>query len=171
MRSPDPVSEPKAYQDYLIGLVGDDDPAEVQASTLGLVRDLVARAGQAAAARPEEGEWSVLECIAHILDAELVAAARYRWILAHDEPALIGYDQDLWVDRLHAPVEDAEELLALFEPLRQANLALWARAPAKDRDRFGVHAERGPESYGLLFTMLAGHDRFHLAQAERALGR
>jgi len=34
-----------------------------------------------------------------------------------------------------------------------------------------VHAERGPESYGLLFTMITGHDRFHLAQAERALAR
>ena len=171
MHSPDSVSEPKAYQDYLIGLVGDDDPAKVQADTLGLVRDLVARAGPAAAARPEEGEWSVLECIAHIVDAELVAAARYRWILAHDEPPLIGYDQDRWVDRLHVPVENAEELLGLFEPLRQANLALWARTPVADRDRFGVHAERGPESYGLLFTMITGHDRFHLAQAERALAR
>ncbi|MBA2266423.1 MAG: hypothetical protein H0W17_08525 [Chloroflexi bacterium] len=87
------------------------------------------------------------------------------------EPALIGYDQDRWVDRLHARVEEADELLALFEPLRQANLALWARTPVGDRDRFGVHAERGPESYGLLFTMIAGHDRFHLAQAERALAR
>jgi len=171
MQSPDPVSEPNAYQDYLIGLVGDNDPAQVQADTLGLVRDLAARAGAAAASRPEDGEWSVLECIAHILDAELVAAARYRWILAQDEPALIGYDQDLWVDRLHAPVENADELLALFEPLRHANLALWARTPVGDRDRFGVHAERGPESYGLLFTMIAGHDRFHLAQAERALAR
>ena len=26
-------------------------------------------------------------------DAEVVSAARYRWVLAHDEPPLIGYDQ------------------------------------------------------------------------------
>ena len=63
--------------------------------------------------------------MAHISDAEIVYAGRYRWILAHDQPELIGYDQDLWVDRLHQPVEDAAQLLALFEPLRQANLALW----------------------------------------------
>jgi len=25
------------------------------------------------------------------------------------------------------------------------------------------HRERGPESMGLMFTMTAGHDRFHLA--------
>lgn len=169
MKSPDPISEPKAYQDYLIGLVGDDDPADVQAATPQRVRLLLAEAADDAVGRPEPGEWSVLECLAHIVDAEIVAAARYRWILAHDEPELIGYDQDLWVDRLHSPVEDSAALLGLFEPLRAADLALWERTPAEQRDRVGIHRERGPESFGLLFIMIAGHDRFHVAQAERAL--
>ena len=31
--SPDPVSEPQAYQQHLLGLLGDDDPAVVQAAT------------------------------------------------------------------------------------------------------------------------------------------
>lgn len=169
MHSPDPVHEPRAYQDMLVGLVGGDDPADVQASTPGRIRDLLARAGSRATTRPSAGEWSVLECIAHIGDAELVASGRYRWILAHDQPALIGYDQDLWIGRLHAPPESAEDLLALFEPMRAANLALWERTPEGKRERFGVHAERGPESYRLTFVLIAGHDRFHLAQAERAL--
>jgi hypothetical protein len=38
-----------------------------------------------------------------------------------------------------------------------------------DRDRVGIHRERGPESYGLIVRLGAGHDRFHIAQAERAL--
>ena len=169
MSSPDPVREPKAYQDYLVGLVGDEDPAAVQRAGPARIRALLAEAGADAGRRPMAGEWSVLECLAHIADAEVVATARYRWILAHDEPELIGYDQDLWVDRLHHPVEDGDTLLALFEPLRAANIELWERTPAGERARFGVHRERGPESYGLLFTMLAGHDRHHLAQAERAM--
>lgn len=167
--SPDPVHEPKAYQDMLVRLVGADDPADVQAAAPDLIRQLVAEAGPRLAQRPADGEWSALECIAHMLDAEVVASGRYRWILAHDTPELIGYDQDLWVDRLHAPVESADELLAAFEPLRRANLALWARTPAERRERFGIHRERGPESYALTFTLIAGHDRFHLAQARRAL--
>ncbi|MFN2521217.1 MAG: DinB family protein [Candidatus Limnocylindria bacterium] len=171
MKSPDPIQDPRAYQDHLVGLVGDDDPADVQAGTPQRVRALVGDAGDDAHARPAQGEWSVLECLAHMVDAELVSAARYRWILAHDEPDLIGYDQDLWIDRLHQPVDDPVELLSLFDSLRQANLALWAKIPATLRDRFGIHRERGPESYALLFTLLAGHDRFHLAQAERALAQ
>jgi hypothetical protein len=98
-----------------------------------------------------------------------VCAGRYRWILAHDEPPLIGYDQDLWVDRLNHGKDVPAKLLALFEALRAANLALWSRSTPGQRARVGMHAERGPESYDLTFRMLAGHDRFHLAQARRAL--
>ncbi len=104
--SPDPVSAPKAYQDLLVSLVGDDDPADVQAETVPLIRELLADAGADTDRRPEDSEWSVSECLAHMLDAELVVSGRYRWILAHDRPELVGYDQDLWVNRLHQPVED-----------------------------------------------------------------
>ncbi len=167
--SPDPIAEPKAYQEHLIGLLGADDPATVQDATPGALRALVADAGRDAAARPEPGEWSVLGCVAHLTDAEIVMSARYRFVLAHDEPPLVGYDQDLWVDRLHGEAPDAEQLLSLFEPLRRSNVALWRRTTHEDRARVGMHAERGPESYDLAFRMMAGHDRFHLAQARRAL--
>jgi len=167
--SPDPVTDPKAYQELLIGLVGEDDPAEVQNWTAASVRAVVDEAGPDLRTRPEPGEWSVLECLAHMVDGEIVGSGRYRWILAHDEPELLGYDQDLWVDHLHQPPEDAEELLRTFDVLRRANLALWARTPAALRERVGLHRERGPESYGLTFRLMAGHDRFHLAQARRAL--
>lgn len=167
--SPDPVDDPKGYQDLLVGLVGADDPAAVQQGTPGRVRALIGEAGDLLARRPSDDEWSALECIAHMVDAELVASGRYRWILAHDEPELLGYDQDRWVDRLHQPIESPDELLATYEALRLANLALWERTPVADRERIGIHRERGPESYGLTFTLMAGHDRFHLAQARRAL--
>jgi DinB superfamily len=168
--SPDPVSEPKAYQDHLLGLLGDEDPAVAQAAAVQEWRSLVSRAGELGVVRPEPSEWSVVECLAHAVDAEVVTAARYRWILAHDEPPLIGYDQDLWVDRLHTGRhEDPGALLELLDALRRANLALWAGASDEERRRVGIHAERGPESFDLLFRMLAGHDRFHAAQAERAL--
>jgi hypothetical protein len=167
--SPDPITQPEAYQQHLLGLLGGDDPAAVQEGTAAALRDLLAEAGDDADERPQPGEWSVLGCIAHITDAEIVMSARYRWVLAHDEPSLVGYDQDLWVDRLHGERPDADELLAVFEPLRRANVALWRRSSESDRARVGMHAERGPESFDLSFRMLAGHDRFHLAQARRAL--
>lgn len=98
----------------------------------------------------------------------MVASARYRWILAHDKPRLVGYDQDLWVERLRHNEDDPDELLSLFEALRTANLALWSRSSQAERSRVGIHEERGPESYELTFRLMAGHDRNHLAQARRA---
>jgi DinB superfamily len=165
----DPVSAPDAYQRMLLGLLGDADPAAVQAQTPRALRALVDEAGDDLKTRPEPKEWSVYECLAHAFDAEWVVGARYRWILAHDEPDLLPYDQDLWVDRLHAGTEPVDELLSSFDALRAANLALWRRTPVEERSRFGIHRERGAETYELTFRLLAGHDIFHLDQARRAL--
>jgi hypothetical protein len=167
--SPDPVTEAAAYQQHLLGLLDDDDPAEVQAATPDTLRGSLAEAGDWLRERPEPSEWSVLECAGHIADAEVVYSGRYRWIIAHDEPSLIGYDQDLWVERLHHNEDDPEALLAGFEVMRVANLALWARSTEAERARVGQHSERGPESFDLSFRLIAGHDRFHLGQARRAL--
>jgi hypothetical protein len=165
----DPVGTPEAYRASLLAALGDDDPAAVQARTADALRTLVTVAGDSLRVRPEPGEWSVLECIGHIADAELVVATRERWILAEDLPEIVGYDQGLWVDRLEHNADDPALLIALLEALRRSNLDLWARRPPADRERVGRHRERGDESYGLTFRLAAGHDMVHLDQARRAL--
>lgn len=167
--SPDPVADPGGYQQHLLSLLGDEDAADVQSETPGALRKLVVEAGGELRQRPAPGEWSVLECVGHIGDAEVVYTARYRWILAHDVPTLIGYDQDRWVARLRHADAEPEELLATFEAVRSANIALWRRTSGEERARVGRHEERGPESLDLSFRLVAGHDRFHLDQARRAL--
>lgn len=165
----DPVNTPEAYRQSLLAALGSDDPALVQAATPGLLRALVAEAGDALSVPPEPGEWSVAGCLAHLVDGELIISARSRWILAEDEPDIVGYDQALWVSRLDQERESPELLLAVFEALRRWNLELWARTPVEDRSRIGLHRERGPESYELTFRLAAGHDRVHLDQARRSL--
>jgi hypothetical protein len=132
-------------------------------------RELAVDARAALRVRPEPREWSVLECLAHLADSELISGARLRWIAAEDEPDIVGYDQDLWVDGLRQVDEDPESLLGAFSALRRWNLDLWARLPEADRVRVGVHRERGPESLDLTFRLMAGHDLVHLEQARRAL--
>lgn len=166
---PDPSAAARAYQELLLAALGGDDPAEAAAETPGNIRALIAEAGDRLRIRPEPREWSALLCLAHIADAEVVMSGRYRWVLVHDRPELIGYDQDLWVDGLHDDDDDPDQLLAQFEALRAANIELWRGASEADRQRVGLHRERGPESYELMFRMLGGHDRVHLAQARRAL--
>jgi DinB superfamily len=165
----DAMQAAEAYRRSLLDLLGTDDPAIVQSTTATRMRELVERAGDDLRARPEPGEWSVLECLGHLVDSELTTAARVRWIIAEDEPDIVAYDQALWVDRLRHREDHPADLIAMFETLRTANLRLWAARPAEDRRRVGLHRERGPESYEMIVRLAAGHDRLHLGQAERAL--
>jgi hypothetical protein len=167
--SPDPIGDPRAYQEFLLAALGDDDPATVQAGTPAALRQVAGEAGMHIRTRPAPGEWSALEVMGHMLDAEVVVSARYRFIVAHDEPPLIGYDQDRWVRGLHHNDDGPSALVDHFEAMRLANLAMWRRSNPDERSRVGLHAERGPESYDLTFRLLAGHDRVHLAQARDAL--
>ena len=169
MRVPDPIADPRGYQDALARYLGDDDPTEVQAELPAELRKLVQDAGPDLRTRPAAGDWSALECIGHIVGAEIVYAARYRWIVAHDEPPMMGYDQNLWVDRLHMQDADPGELLDLFDALRRANIGMWERSTPEERARVGMHDERGPESYELCFRLVAGHGRLHHEQAQATL--
>src|SRR4051794_2795919 len=96
--------------------------------TPAAIRALFAEAESDLRTRPEPGDWSVFQCVGHIHDAELVIAGRYRWILAHDEPDILPYDQDLWADRFHAAQDDdVDVMLGTFEALRRADIDLWRR--------------------------------------------
>ena len=165
----DPVAEPDAYRRFLLEALGDRDPAEVLADGPAAARRLVTDAGEQLRTRPEPTEWSVIEVLAHLADAELIIAARLRWIAAEDEPDIAPYDQDLWVSQLRQVEEDADVLLGAYEANRRWNLAFWQQLPVADRARFGLHRERGPESVEMTFRLAAGHDQVHLEQARRAL--
>lgn len=171
MTAVDPVNEARQYQRLLLRLLGDDDPADVVRRTPEQWRALVNEAGPDLRARPADGEWSVIELLGHATDAELVVASRLRWIAAQDEPPLVGYDQDQWVSALHHQDGDPEQLLDLFEAIRRSSLTLWEQSTPEVRRRVGMHSERGPESFELTFRLLAGHDRFHMDQANRTLAQ
>jgi hypothetical protein len=162
-------AEADAYRRPCIDALGTQDAAEVAAREVDEWRLLLATAGADAAVRPAEQEWSVLDLLGHMADSELVNSGRYRWVLAENEPPLVGYDQKAWASRLDHRADDPEMLLVVFEALRRANVALWRRTPLADRDRCGIHAERGVESFELLFRVQAGHGLLHRAQGARAL--
>jgi len=167
--SRDALAAGRAYQEQLLALLGKDDPARVMELTEPLLRTVLSDAASDLRKRPAPAEWSVLELLGHLVDAETVMSGRFRWTVSQDEPPLLGYDQDRWVARLRHNDDQPDDLLAVFSALRAANLRLWRRSSADDRERVAMHAERGPESYDLMFRMLAGHDRFHLNQMRETL--
>jgi hypothetical protein len=116
--------------------------------------------------RPAPGEWSVSELLGHLWDAEIAYAFRARAILAQDQPRLLGFDQDAWAA---LPKPPFAELLAAFNALRSAGLALAHGTPRPMWERLGIHEERGPTSFRLLTETVAGHDRAHLRQLDQTV--
>ena len=82
-------------------MLGDDDPGGGQASTPPTLRQFAAESGPYLPLRPSLRNGLRSNASPTSSDAEIVMSARYRWVLAQDEPPLIGYDQDRWVDGLH----------------------------------------------------------------------
>lgn len=115
---------------------------------------------------PAAGEWSALNCLQHLLDAErLLFPVRFRAFLA---------GQDLRDFDPHQQHEDPdtqtpEQLVAAFIHYRQESLALLKQVQADDLARTSQHPKLGTVTLAELLHTWAGHDLMHTVQAERAL--
>ena len=157
-----------AYVSALLGLLGNKDPVVVLHEMPGALQRFLETVPAAIVTSPEApGKWSIRDVIQHLADSELVGGFRLRMILAHDRPPLMGYDQDLWANRLRYCDVDVRDALEQFTALRRANARIWERLTPADLTRVGVHSERGEESLEHLRRLYAGHDLLHLRQLER----
>ena len=162
------AAQAAAYVDAVLGLVEGKDPRRVLGETPDAARRAIAGLDDAALARPEEpGRWSIRHVLRHLADSEIVWGWRLRMVLAHEAPALTGYDQDAWANRLGYADADPHESLEELKVLRRGTLRLLDRATPSDLERHGMHVERGKESVAHMIRLYAGHDLLHLRQIER----
>lgn len=160
------------YIAAVLELLGDEDPLLILESTVSWCRECTAGLTREQLAAPESpGKWSIAGVLQHLGDSELVWGYRLRKVLAEDRPALAGFDQDLWANRLGYAAADRDQALSLFTALREANLRLLAHVSPDDLDRVGLHAERGEESVRHMMRLYAGHDLAHRRQLRRLVER
>jgi len=158
----------QAYTAAILDLLGDADPMSVIEATAAKLKGAIAGLTPEQLQKPEApGKWSIAAVARHLADSEIVWGWRLRMVLAHDRPAITGYDQDAWADRLGYMEADAQEALSEFDVLRAGNLRLLRQCSPEDLKRFGMHAERGEESIAHMMKMYAGHDLLHLRQISR----
>jgi hypothetical protein len=166
---PDATTQPQAYREALLAVIGDRDPLEVMAATPGRVLALTQGRGPGELERPAaDGEWSARDVIGHLVDVEIVYGFRCRLALTADRPSYPGYDEKLW-SRLPRP--PAAQLCGLLEGLRAYNLVLLRSISRAQWSRVAVHEEQGEETVEVMIRKVAGHDLAHLNQLERALAR
>lgn len=157
-----------AYISAILELLGDREPLDVLRGTPGELRAAVDQVPPDRLTLPEApGKWSIRHVLQHLVDTEIVWAWRLRLVLAEERPALTGYDQDLWAERLGYDEAEAGQALDEFSVLRRANLRLLDLATDADLRRVGIHAERGEESVDRMTRLYAGHDLLHLRQIAR----
>lgn len=129
-----------------------------------VVREALNGVGPAAISRPGKGGWSIRDVLVHLSDAELVRATRFRLILAEDEPAIFGFEEDRWKRKLQYLWRSPEAALALFDALRFTSAELLRQFEAKAWDRAGIHESEGPLSVRELLVHGADHAELHADQ-------
>ncbi len=76
------------------------------------------------------GKWSIRQIVAHLADTELVAAHRFRQVIAEDNPTLIAFNQEAWAARLDYARRKPKQSLETFRRLRAENHDLLKELPA-----------------------------------------
>jgi DinB superfamily len=131
-----------------------------------LVRDLP---DEVIRRRPAEGEWAIVEVVAHLADTEERTLGRTTRMLGEEEPLLEPYDPDtLAIERGYLGMHLAAEL-DRFEPLRAEQASVLAGLTDAGWERVGDHGEHGRITVQQLAAHTAGEDADHFAQIARMI--
>ena len=115
---------------------------------------------------PAAGEWSALNCLQHLVDAERQLFP----VRVHE--FLAGQDfSDFDPRQQHADLAamTPEQLGAAFSRYRQESLALLKQVTDDDLERTTRHPKLGTVTLAEMLHTWAAHDLNHTIQAERAL--
>jgi hypothetical protein len=116
---------------------------------------------------PAAGQWSIRQILCHVADAEIVAAARFRRIVAENRPAIVAYDQDAWAANLDYASRKIAEAMETFRHIRAWNYDLLHSLPEAAFERTGIHQERGELTLLALLGIYARHAEKHAEQIRR----
>lgn len=115
---------------------------------------------------PAPGKWSARQIVAHLADMELVAAHRFRQVIAEDHPTLVAIDQDAWSANLDYARRKPKQSLETFRRLRAENFELLKALPEAAFERTGNHTENGSVTLLRLLEGYAGHAEAHARQLQ-----
>jgi len=117
--------------------------------------------------RPAPGKWTSREIVHHLADSEMTSAVRMRNLIATDNVAIVGYDQEVFARRLHYDRPIGASLSA-FKAARETTAELLDRLSEADWRREGTHTEHGRYGMDTWLGIYSVHAHDHAAQIRRA---
>jgi hypothetical protein len=122
-------------------------------------------------ARGGDENWSVVEVLCHLRDAEERSLERVRAMRDEENPFLAAYDQDVWAEERDYATQDLRATLDAFLRFREAHVADLAALPPEGWERNGQHEEYGNITISAHTLHILSHDAIHAAQIARQLAR
>jgi uncharacterized damage-inducible protein DinB len=143
---------------------------DVYRSTPVTLRALVSHAGSAVVSRqPAAGEWSIIEVVTHLADAEEMVEKRIERMLTEDDPALPAYDPAQLAEQSGYHSRDLATELDRFEAVRVRLLSRLEGLDDSGWRRTGQHEEVGEITIEDMTIHMAAHDAIHFAQIAHIL--
>jgi len=135
----------------------------------GLLRNCTQE--EARAARGGDENWSVIEVMCHMRDAEERALERTREMRDKENPLLPGYDQDAWAMERNYATSDLRDALDTFRNFRTQHANELTALSEEEWQRPGEHEEYGRITIMGQALHMASHDVVHAAQIVRQLSQ
>ena len=149
------------YQQY-VNLVPDGDYlANLEAQGRENAKFLRGISEQKSTHRYAPDKWTIREVIGHLIDAERVFAYRALTFARGDVTKLPSFDENAWAKESNAADRPMKDLVAEFEAVRAATLAMFRGLTEELFARSGV-ASDNQVSVRALAYIIAGHERHHV---------
>jgi len=117
---------------------------------------------------PAPGKWTAREIVHHLADSEMTSAIRLRLLVATPSPQILGYDQEVFAERLYYKDRPVEASLDAFNAARRTSGEILDRLGEADWLRGGTHSEIGPYTIERWLEIYAAHAHAHATQIKVA---
>jgi len=115
---------------------------------------------------PAPGKWSIRQILCHLADSEIVAADRFRRVIAEENPTIMVFDQEAWAQNLDYSYRKISHALEMFRRMRGDNYNLLRQIPEAAFNRAGTHSKQGRVTLLDLLRSCTEHTERHTAQLE-----
>lgn len=117
--------------------------------------------------KPAPNRWSIHEILVHLADSETNAYARARRFIAEPGNSVMGYDQDVWAQKLDYHSQSTDDALALIALVRKMTYALIRNLPEAAWSAKCLHPEHANYTFDRWLEIYANHIPGHIAQMQK----